>query len=374
VTSTRLCDAAQCQVSNDFGFALRHSPQASLNRNFPRMGLTPQSRILVTGGAGFIGSRLIHELNNRGIERIVVADFLGNDERWRNLEPLAFADYVDAGDLLGGLEEGRLGSFELVLHMGACSSTTELDAAYLMRNNYEYTRRLAEWSIGHGARFVYASSAATYGNGQAGMDDSSDLFSLRRFHPLNMYGYSKHLFDMYAARNGLLERCVGVKYFNVFGPNEQHKGEMRSMVNKAYSQIMDTGVVRLFRSYRDDYRDGEQCRDFIYVNDAVSMTLHLAESARAAGLFNVGSGRAETWLHLAQAVFAAIEREPRIEFIDMPMHMRAAYQYSTVADIRRLRESGYENAVIPLAPSVRDYVSRYLAPERISRSPAIQAN
>lgn len=338
------------------------------------MVLTPQSRILVTGGAGFIGSKLIHALNNRGIERIVVADFLGHDEKWRNLEPLSFEDYVDAGDLLDALEAGRFGSFELVLHMGACSSTTERDAAYLMRNNYAYTRRLAEWSIGHEVRFVYASSAATYGSGEAGMDDTSELSRLRRFHPLNMYGYSKHQFDMYAARTGLLDRCVGVKYFNVFGPNEQHKGEMRSMVNKAYSQIMDTGVVRLFKSYRDDYRDGEQRRDFIYVSDAVAMTLHLAESARVAGLFNIGSGRAETWLDLARAVFAAMEREPRIEFIDMPMHMRAAYQYSTLADIRRLRESGYENAVTPLALSVRDYVTRYLATQTISLPPAIEAN
>lgn len=325
------------------------------------MVLTSESRILVTGGAGFIGSRLIHELNNRGIDDIVVTDFLGQDEKWRNLEPLSFADYVDAGDLLVALEEGQLGEFDLVLHMGACSSTTERDAAYLMRNNYEYTRQLAEWSVDHGSRFVYASSAATYGNGEAGMDDSSELDRLRQFHPLNMYGYSKHLFDMYAARTGLLERCVGVKYFNVFGPNEQHKGDMRSMVNKAYHQIRETEVVRLFRSYRDDFRDGEQRRDFIYVNDAVAMTLHLAENPDASGLFNIGSGRAETWLDLASAVFAAMKREPRIEFIEMPVDMRAAYQYSTVADISRLRSAGYEREIQPLADSVRDYVTRYLA-------------
>jgi ADP-L-glycero-D-manno-heptose 6-epimerase len=325
------------------------------------MALTPESRILVTGGAGFIGSRLIHELNNRGIEDIVVADFLGQDERWRNLEPLAFADYVDAGELLVALEEGQLGEFDLVLHMGACSSTTERDAAYLMRNNYEYTRQLAEWSVDQGTRFVYASSAATYGNGEAGMDDSSELSRLREFHPLNMYGYSKHLFDMYAARTGILDRCVGVKYFNVFGPNEQHKGDMRSMVNKAYHQIRETGVVRLFRSYRDDFRDGEQRRDFIYVNDAVAMTLHLAENPDAGGLFNIGSGRAETWLDLANAVFEAMNREPKIEFIEMPVEMRAAYQYSTVADIARLRSTGYDREIQPLADSVRDYVTRYLA-------------
>lgn len=324
------------------------------------MALTPESRILVTGGAGFIGSRLIHELNNRGITDIIVADFLGQDERWRNLEPLAFADYVDADDLLNALEKAQLGKFDLVLHMGACSSTTERDAAYLMRNNYEYTRQLAEWSLDHGSRFVYASSAATYGNGDAGMDDSSELSRLRAFHPLNMYGYSKHLFDMYAARTGILERCVGLKYFNVFGPNEQHKGDMRSMVNKAYHQIRETGVVKLFKSYRDDFRDGEQRRDFIYVNDAVAMTLHLAENPDAAGLFNIGSGRAETWLDLASAVFAAMGREPKIEFIEMPAEMRAAYQYSTVADIGRVRAAGYDREIQPLADSVRDYVTRYL--------------
>ena len=326
------------------------------------MALETHNRILVTGGAGFIGSWLIHELNNRGIDRIVIADFLGHDEKWRNLAPLAFADYIDAGELLDALESGRLGKFNLVLHMGACSSTTEKDAAYLVKNNYAYTRRLAEWSIGSGARFVYASSAATYGDGKAGMEDSSDLAYLRRLRPLNMYGYSKHMFDMYAAQTGLLGRCVGVKYFNVFGPNEQHKGEMRSMVNKAYGQIVETGVIRLFKSYCSDYRDGEQKRDFIYVKDAAAMTLHLAESHTAAGLFNVGAGRAETWIGLAHAVFAAMKREPRIEFVDMPEEIRAAYQYSTLADIGRLRASGYENEVSSLTSAVRDYVSGYLMP------------
>jgi ADP-L-glycero-D-manno-heptose 6-epimerase len=245
--------------------------------------------------------------------------------------------------------------------MGACSSTTERDAAYLMRNNYEYTKRLAHWSIDHDARFVYASSAATYGNGDAGMDDAFDLATLRSYHPLNMYGYSKHLFDLYAAQNGLFDRITGVKYFNVFGPGEGHKGDMRSMVLKAWEQIADTGIVRLFRSYREDFADGEQRRDFIYVKDAVDMTLHLAETPTATGLFNVGSGRAETWLDLARAVFAAMKREPQIEFIDMPEEMRAAYQYHTVADIRRLRDTGYDREITTLGDAVEDYVTRYLA-------------
>ena len=331
------------------------------------MAFNHSTRVLVTGGAGFIGSWLIHKLNERGIEDIVIADFLGADEKWRNLVPLSFADYLDAADLLKALDSGRLGNFDLVLHMGACSSTTELDAGYLMQNNYEFTRELAECSVRSGARFVYASSAATYGDGSAGMEDSSDLTYLRRLRPLNMYGYSKHLFDLYAARNGLLQRCVGIKYFNVFGPNEQHKGEMRSVVNKAYTQIQETGSIRLFRSYCNDYRDGEQKRDFVYVKDAAEMTLHLAENEQAAGIFNVGGGRSETWVDLAKAVFAAMKREPRIEFIDMPEEMRTNYQYATLADLARLRASGYDSPVTPLADAVGDYVTEYLAK---AKSPA----
>ncbi len=325
------------------------------------MNLESRTRVLVTGGAGFIGSCLIRQLNRRGVEEIVVADFLGRDEKWRNLTSLAFADYVDAGELLDLLESGRLGDFDLVLHMGACSSTTEQDVAYLIRNNYQFTRRLAEWCIGRSSRFVYASSAATYGSGEAGMDDNSELPYLRRLRPLNAYGYSKHMFDIYAARTGLLRRCIGVKYFNVFGPNEQHKGDMRSMVNKAHEQVIDSGSIRLFKSYRDDVCDGQQERDFIYVTDAVAMTLHLAERSDAFGLFNVGSGRSETWLELAQAVFAAMEREPRIEFVEMPESMRASYQYSTRADIGRLRGAGYDSPITPLAPAIHDYVTRYLS-------------
>jgi ADP-L-glycero-D-manno-heptose 6-epimerase len=319
------------------------------------------TRILVTGGAGFIGSQLIRELNDRGMKRIVVADFLGGDEKWKNLVPLRIADYMEADDLLPRLQSGQLGGFDLVLHMGACSSTTETNGPYLIRNNYEYTRDLAVWAMGSGARFVYASSAATYGDGTAGMEDKSDSDYLATLRPLNLYGYSKHLFDFHASRNGLLDRCVGLKYFNVFGPNEQHKGAMRSLVNKAFEQVRDTGKIRLFRSYRPEFADGEQRRDFIYVRDAVAMTLHLAFNRDAAGLFNIGSGRAETWLQLAHAVFDAMGRKPGIEFIDMPEPMRAKYQYFTQADISRLRATGYDSPVTPLADAVRDYVTGYLA-------------
>lgn len=325
----------------------------------------PKTRVLVTGGAGFIGSGLVHELNASGLEQIVIADFLETSGKWENLRELRFEDYLEADGLLDRLEAGSLGAFDLVLHMGACSSTTETDAGYLIRNNYEFTKVLAEWSARTNARFVYASSAATYGDGSHGMEDKSDLEYLSALRPLNMYGYSKHLFDMYAERSGLLGQCAGIKYFNVFGPREDHKGEMRSLVNKAYRQVLDTGAIRLFRSYREEYADGEQRRDFIYVKDAVAMTLHIAGNATANGLFNVGSGRAETWLELAHAVFAAMGVKPNVQFVDMPEALREKYQYYTIADISRIRAAGYDRPVTPLPAAVQDYVSGYLSKSTI---------
>lgn len=320
-----------------------------------------KARVLVTGGAGFIGSALVWELNRRGCERIVIADFLETSEKWRNLVPLRFEDYLEADDLLPRLNAGSLGRFDVVLHMGACSSTTERDAAYLARNNYEFTKDLAAWTLSSDGRFVYASSAATYGDGEAGMRDDSSLTYLHTLRPLNMYGYSKQMFDLYAAQRGILGKIAGIKFFNIFGPNEDHKGDMRSLVNKAYAQIIKTGEIKLFKSYRADYADGAQKRDFLYVKDAVAMTLHLAANDGANGLFNVGSGEANTWIDLASAVFAALGREPNIRFVDMPEELRAKYQYFTQADIGRLRESGYAEPVTPLASAVTDYVKNYLA-------------
>jgi ADP-L-glycero-D-manno-heptose 6-epimerase len=320
------------------------------------------ARVLVTGGAGFIGSALVWALNRRGCDRIVVCDRLGTDERWRNLTPLRFADYVEADDLLPRLPGGALGKFDLVLHMGACSSTTETNASFLIRNNYEFTRDLATWALGQKTRFVYASSAATYGDGSAGMDD--DDGGLDKLRPLNMYGYSKHLFDLHARRAGFLNRMVGLKYFNVFGPNEGHKGDMRSLVHKSTAQVQAGGVIRLFKSYRSDFRDGEQKRDFLSVKDAVAMTLHLAASKRAGGLFNIGSGKARTWLDLARAVFAALKRKPKIEFIEMPEAIRDKYQYFTQANLVRLRAAGYTAPVTSLEDAVSDYVRNYLVPDK----------
>jgi ADP-L-glycero-D-manno-heptose 6-epimerase len=320
------------------------------------------ARVLVTGGAGFIGSALVWALNRRGCENIVVCDILGTNEKWRNLTSLRFADYVEAEALLPRLQSGALGKFDLVLHMGACSATTEKDATYLIRNNYEFTKDLAVWSLANKSRFVYASSAATYGDGSAGMeDDDTQLDSLR---PLNMYGYSKHLFDLHAKRAGFLNKIVGLKYFNVFGPNEDHKADMRSLVHKSFAQVQNENLIRLFKSYRKDFRDGEQKRDFLYVKDAVAMTLHLAASKKVVGLFNIGSGAARTWIDLANSVFAALKMKPKIEFIEMPETIRDKYQYFTQANISRLQATAYKEKITSLENAVADYVKNYLVPDK----------
>ena len=326
---------------------------------------TLEGRILVTGGAGFIGSALVAALNQRGISDIVITDLLGSDEKWRNLTPLKFADYLEADDFRKriGQNQAALGDFSAVFHLGACSATTEKNASYLIDNNFNVTKELAAWSLAKNIRFIYASSAATYGDGAQGMDDQDP--NLGRLRPLNMYGYSKHLFDQHAQRKGWLDQIVGVKYFNVFGPNEDHKGDMRSLVNKAYEQIRTTGRVGLFKSYHPDFKDGEQMRDFLYVKDAVEMTLHFAESATTAGgLFNLGSGNANTWLTLTRAIFSALNLPPKIDFIEMPEALKGKYQYYTKADITKLRNAGYRRAMTPIEDAIRDYVQNYLATNR----------
>jgi ADP-L-glycero-D-manno-heptose 6-epimerase len=318
--------------------------------------------IVVTGGAGLIGSALVWALNRRGIDDIVVIDRLDRSEKWRHLVPLRFADYLDADEFERRIADGDdFGSIGAVFHLGACSSTTEDDSDYLMRNNYEYTRNLAHWAQENAERFVYASSAATYGAQEDDLSDEADLRSLR---PLNMYAYSKQLFDLYARRNGLDRSFCGLKYFNVFGPNEDHKGDMRSVVCKAYEQIRDSGSVKLFKSYRPEFNDGEQRRDFIYVKDAVDITLRVAESG-ATGLFNVGSGTAQTWLDLVRPIFRTLNMPERIEFIEMPERLRGKYQYSTCARMDRTRATGAASAPTPLDDAVADYVANYLVPGKL---------
>jgi ADP-L-glycero-D-manno-heptose 6-epimerase len=321
-----------------------------------------RGHVVVTGGAGLIGSAIIWALNLRGIDDILVVDRLDASEKWKNLVPLRYRDYIEADEFERRvLQRGpSLANVSTVFHLGACSSTTETDAAFLMRNNYEYSKHLAHWAVDHGVRFVYASSAATYGALERDLREDADLDTLR---PLNTYAYSKHRFDLYARGQGLLSRIAGIKYFNVFGPNEHHKGEMRSLVDKAFYQIRESGSVRLFKSHRADYRDGEQQRDFIYVKDAVAMTLHLAQHD-ATGIFNVGSGTPHTWLDLVRPIFRAMDVPENIEFIDMPLELRDKYQYCTVASTDRLRATGYDTAAMPLADAVTDYVSNYLIPDR----------
>lgn len=324
--------------------------------------------IIVTGGAGLIGSAVIHKLNQLGREDILVVDHLGHSDKWRNLAPLRFMDYMEKDDFEARLDGGSLqrqplhgaSTLEAVFHLGACSATTELDATYLIRNNFEYTRKLALLALDANARFVYASSAATYGDGLNGFKDDDQHLPLLR--PMNMYGYSKQLFDLWALRHGVLDKIVGLKYFNVFGPNEHHKGDMRSLVLKAYEQILATGRLKLFKSHRPDYADGEQVRDFIYVKDAAAATIHFLDNRQANGIFNIGGGTTVSWNRLAAAVFNAMDRPLSIEYIDMPESIRNTYQYHTCAENTKVRSAGFTSDITSVEDAVSDYVRNYLVP------------
>lgn len=322
-----------------------------------------QGRILVTGGSGLIGSAIIACLNALGFTNILVTDKLGNDLRYRNLVPLKFAEYMEYEDFDRALEAdpAAFSDIKTVFHLGACSATTEKDCTYLIHNNYEYTKKLAAFALGNGARFVYASSAATYGNGDNGMDDEAPIEPLR---PMNMYGYSKQLFDLHALHNGYLDKITGIKYFNVFGPNENHKAGMVSMVFRAFHQIRETGSVKLFKSYRPEYADGCQKRDFLGSKEAAAITVHLAQNEAATGLVNVGAGKARTWLELVRPIFKALNVPEKIEFIEMPENLRAQYQYFTQAKIDKLTRLGGNAFLVPLEVSVTDYVKNYLVPDK----------
>ena len=317
--------------------------------------------IVVTGGAGFIGSALVWALNNRGQDDILVVDRLGTTDQWRNLASLRFADYLDKDVFIEDLEKGRFGGeIEAILHMGACSITTEADADYLMANNYGYTARIAAWRASRPAcRLVYASSAATYGDGSHGYADAADRLDTLR--PLNMYGYSKHLFDLRARREGWLKDIAGLKYFNVFGPNEGHKGEMRSVINKAYPGVRANGRMALFKSHRADYAHGAQQRDFVYIKDAAVMTLFFLDHPDLNGLYNIGTGQARSWNDVAGALFAATGQPGVIDYIDMPSELRGKYQYYTCADTAKLKTVGAPAAAFTLEEAVADYVQNYLA-------------
>lgn len=319
--------------------------------------------IVVTGGAGFIGSALIWELNRRNREDILVVDALGQDEKWKNLVGLRFADYMEKADFLEAVESRKFDTkMEAIIHLGACSSTTERDVSFLAQNNYGYSQSLARYAFEKGIRFIYASSAATYGDGSKGYSD--DHAALDQLEPLNAYGFSKHLFDLWLYRQGALDKAVGLKYFNVFGPNEWHKDDMRSMVCKGFEQIRETGKVKLFASDRPEFGDGEQQRDFLYVKDAVDMTLFFLDHPQPTGIFNIGTGRAENWNALMTAIFKALDKEPAIEYIPMPEHLRGKYQYHTQADMAKMRKAGYGSECRSLEEAVADYVQNYLAPAK----------
>jgi len=315
--------------------------------------------IIITGGAGFIGSATVWKLNQFGRNDIVIVDELLDGEKWKNLNGLSFADIYHKADFLDMVLDNEVPfEPEAIIHLGACSSTTEKDADYLLHNNFVYTVELAKYALERDIRFIYASSAATYGSGEKGYDDNEhELESLR---PLNMYGYSKQMFDLWAKQNKVLDRIVGLKYFNVYGPNEFHKGDMRSVVHKSFEQIRDTGKVKLFKSTDSKYKDGGQMRDFVYVKDAVDMTLFFLDNFEANGIFNVGTGKARTWNDLVKSVFAAMNKPVNIDYIDMPEHLLGKYQNFTEAKNDKLKKVGYSKEITSLEKGVDDYVKNYL--------------
>ncbi|HET9949494.1 MAG TPA: ADP-glyceromanno-heptose 6-epimerase [Longimicrobiales bacterium] len=320
--------------------------------------------ILVTGGAGFIGSNLVARLVEEG-RRVVVSDWLGTGDKWRNLGRHGLDELV-APEGLAELLEGRGREVELVYHLGAITSTTETDADLLAETNLRLSQRIWRWCAQREVPLVYASSAATYGDGSAGFRDDDTPEALARLKPLNAYAWSKHAFDLWAAREAAEGRPAppswhGLKLFNVYGPNEYHKGEMRSLVAKAYPAAVCGEPVRLFRSHRPDYPDGGQRRDFVYVADCVNVLTWIARAHPPSGIYNVGTGRAQTWLELVGALYRALGREPAIEWIDIPAPIRDRYQYHTEADLTKLRAAGYDREFAPVERGVREYVERHLA-------------
>ena len=320
--------------------------------------------ILVTGGAGFIGSNLAATLAEAGHE-VAICDRFGAEQKWRNVAKIDLADVVAPEDMLLWLERRR-GKVDAVVHMGAISSTTETDVDLIVRENYSLSRSLWDFAARGGVRFIYASSAATYGDGAAGFDDDASRAALAKLRPLNPYGWSKQLFDRFVAReiaNGRPQppQWAGLKFFNVYGPNEYHKGSMKSVVAQIFPRAAVGETVTLFRSHNAKYADGGQMRDFIYVRDCADVVAWLLKTPRAGGLFNLGSGQARTFLDLARAVFAALNRKPDIAYVDTPLEIRDKYQYFTEARMERLRAAGYASAFTSLEDGVGDYVQRYLS-------------
>jgi ADP-L-glycero-D-manno-heptose 6-epimerase len=318
--------------------------------------------LLVTGAAGFIGSNVVASLNEAGRSDIVVNDVLGGEGKWRNLASRQFADFIPPADLMRWLDGRKL---EAVVHLGAISSTTATDGDLVIEANFRLPLRLFEWCASARTSFIYASSAATYGDGEAGYSDDWSRAALRRLKPMNLYGWSKHVFDLavverVARKDKVPPQWAGLKFFNVFGPNEYHKGEMMSLVAKRFDDAKAGSAIRLFKSHRAGIADGEQRRDFIYVDDAVAVVRWLLETPSVSGIFNVGTGKARSFRDLMTAMFAALGRKPAIEYIDMPASIRDSYQYFTQAETTNLRRAGYNADFTPLEEAVQRYVTGYL--------------
>ncbi len=319
--------------------------------------------LVVTGGAGFIGSALIWQLNELGIEDIIVVDHLGTGPKWKNLAKRHFSQIIHKDDFLGWLKSNK-DKIDGIFHMGACSSTTEEDADYLVRNNLQYSIDLFNYCTTEKIPFIYASSAATYGSREQDFFDD-DAYTARSLRPINKYGFSKHVFDCWVLKQEKTPPFwAGLKFFNVYGPNEYHKGGQASVVFHAFPQIRDEGQLRLFKSHKEGYADGEQQRDFVYVKDVVKVIWHLFEKKKTSGIYNLGTGQARSFLDLGKATFTAMGKPVKIEWIKMPETLRGQYQYFTKAELKKLREQGGYNApFFSLEEGVADYVNNYLQKE-----------
>jgi ADP-L-glycero-D-manno-heptose 6-epimerase len=318
--------------------------------------------LLVTGGAGFIGSNVVAALNEAGRTDVVVCDLLGDSGKWRNLAKRQLADIVPPAELLTWLNGRRL---DAVIHMGAISETTATDGDLVIETNFRFSMRLLDWCTAHSVPFIYASSAATYGDGARGFDDDPSLDALRRLRPMNLYGWSKHLFDMAVMERAcrakkLPPQWAGLKFFNVFGPNEYHKGPMASVLAKRFDDIKAGRTVELFKSHREGIADGDQRRDFIYIYDVVRVVMWLLATPDVSGLFNVGTGKARSFRDLMLSAYAALGTAPNIRYIDMPLSIRDSYQYFTQSEVDRLQRAGYNGGFTALEEAVGLYVKGYL--------------
>ena len=317
---------------------------------------------LVTGGAGFIGSNIVAALNEAGHADVVVSDFLGDEGKWRNLAKRQIADVVPPGELMAWLRGRRLSG---VIHMGAISATTATDGDLVFETNYRLSMRLLDWCTVNPTPFIYASSAATYGDGTQGFRDDNSLEALKALRPMNLYGWSKYLFDVAVAtrvakNETLPPQWAGLKFFNVFGPNEYHKGSMMSVLTRRFDDIKHGKTIQLFKSHREGIADGDQRRDFIYVDDVLRVVMWLVDNPRVSGIFNVGTGKARSFRDLIVAVYAALGAKEKIAYIDMPEEIRGSYQYFTEADGEHLRRAGYNGGFTPLEDSVASYVKNFL--------------